>query len=67
MIDIIIGILLGIMIAYFVLDNDILVGPASSDIKKKIYMDENTKICYKLKPKIYICPIKISMGIKDRK
>lgn len=65
--DIIIGIILGIIIAYYVTWNDVFVGPASSDIKKRIYKNRQTNKCYKLKPKIYICPINKSMSIKDIK
>jgi hypothetical protein len=35
--------------------------PSSSSVKNKIHYDKKTGTCYKLVPKVYICPIKYSM------
>lgn len=58
------GLIVGIILAYLVynlLNNNVIRGPNSKDIKKKIFVGNENK-CYKLVPKIYICPIKYSMS-----
>lgn len=54
-------IIFGIIIGYIIglLLNYEYHGPDSNEIKKEIYHDKNG--CYKLIPKIYACPIGISM------
>ena len=55
--NIIIGFILGLIISYYI--NAIRYhGPNSRDIKKKIYKSRVTGKCYKMKPKIYVCPLK---------
>ena len=58
MISLLIGFIIGLIIAYLLSRNmgDISLGPDSSDIKKKIYKDEHGK-CYKLVPNVCVCPI----------
>ena len=58
-ISIIVGILIGGIIAYFYFSNITYVGPNSKDIIDRIYK-KNGK-CYKFKPVISFCPISISM------
>jgi len=58
-INILIGLIVGILIAMLI-PSETVIGPNSKDIIKSIYID-NKKKCYKLQPEICICPINESM------
>lgn len=52
-----IGMLLGaLLFIMFFNKNTIYKGPNSKDIKSKIFHFDNTNVCYKLEPQIYLCP-----------
>ena len=54
--NILIGIVIGYSIGKLVFNSITYIGPNSKDIVKNIYKDENGR-CYKLVPKVYVCPI----------
>jgi hypothetical protein len=58
MISLIIGFIIGLILAYFLSRNmgNISLGPDSSKVKSKIYKDEEGK-CYQLVPHVCVCPI----------
>jgi hypothetical protein len=58
---IIIGILLGAVIGYFIFRDIKYIGPDSNEIVKRIYEDEKGHK-YKYRPKITICPMNYSMN-----
>ena len=58
---IIIGILLGAVIGYFIFRDIKYIGPDSNDIVKNIFSDEKGRK-YKYKPRITICPMNYSMN-----
>lgn len=58
---IIIGIVLGSIIGYFIFKDIKYIGPDSNEIVKKIYTDTDGKK-YKYVPKISICPLNYSMN-----
>jgi len=60
-ITIIIGILLGVVIGYFIFRDIKYIGPDSNEIVKNIYKDDKGRH-YKYKPKITICPMNYSMN-----
>jgi hypothetical protein len=60
-ITLIIGILIGSIIGYFIFRNIKYIGPDSNIIVKQTYLDNNGKK-YKYKPIITVCPINYSMG-----
>jgi hypothetical protein len=53
--NIIIGLLIGTIIGYYIFNKTIYIGPDSSKIIQEIHYDEKGK--YKWKPVITICPI----------
>lgn len=57
----IIGFILGTLVAYYFLRIKALHGPNSKDVKRRIYEDSSGN-CYRLQPKVYICPINRSMS-----
>ena len=57
---IIIGILLGSIIGYFIFKDIKYIGPNSNEIIKKTYSDTDGML-YKFVPKITICPLNYSM------
>jgi hypothetical protein len=58
---IIIGIILGSIVGYFIFKDIKYIGPDSNEIVKKIYTDTDGKK-YKYVPKISICPLNYSMN-----
>jgi hypothetical protein len=58
---IIIGVILGSIIGYFIFKDIKYIGPDSNEIVKKIYTDTDGKK-YKYVPKISICPLNYSMN-----
>ena len=62
-IELIFAFIIGLIIGYFMFYDNITLfhGPNSKDIKDKIYYNKEKDICYKLVPKVHICPIKYSM------
>jgi hypothetical protein len=58
---IIVGLLIGSIIGYFIFRDIKYVGPDSNEIVKETYTDSEGRK-YKYKPKITICPINYSMG-----
>ncbi|AYV78754.1 MAG: hypothetical protein Edafosvirus30_5 [Edafosvirus sp.] len=59
--NIIIGLIIGVVIAIFYNSYNVLYrGPNSNEIKNKIYKD-NDGNCYRLVPVVHICPTSISM------
>ncbi len=60
LITIIVGLLIGGTIGYFIFREIKYIGPDSNEIVKQIYTDSEGKQ-YKYKPKITICPINYSM------
>ena len=64
-INIVIGFIIGYIVGRMVFNSVITVGPASKDIKSYTYKDKDG-ICYKLVPKVHICPISISMNKMPR-
>ena len=58
---IIIGILLGVIIGYFIFRDIRYIGPDSNEIVKNIYNDSDGRK-YKYKPRITICPMNYSMN-----
>ena len=56
--------IIGIVIGYYMYFHKTIIyhGPNSNKIKKEIYYDKNTKSCYRLIPKVHICPIAYSMN-----
>ena len=63
MIEFLVFFIIGIVIGYYLNFHETIIyhGPNSNKIKKEIYYDKKTGTCYKLIPKIHICPIKYSM------
>lgn len=57
-IGLVFGLCLGLVIKSMIIDEPYH-GPASSNIKKNIYISKNE--CFKLIPEIFICPSSISM------
>jgi hypothetical protein len=57
----IIGILLGVVIGYFIFRDIKYIGPDSNQIVKKTYKDDKGRL-YKYKPIITICPVNYSMN-----
>lgn len=60
-VSIIVGILLGSIIGYYIFKEIKYVGPDSNEIVTQTYTDCNGRK-YKYKPIITVCPIKYSMG-----
>lgn len=58
---IIFGLILGLVIGYFIFKEIKYIGPDSNEIVKNIYTEKNGKK-YKYKPRITICPINYSMN-----
>ena len=58
MISLVIGFIIGLILAYLLSRNmgNILLGPDSSEIKRKIYKDDSGKY-YRLVPHVCVCPI----------
>ena len=54
--NIITGIIIGYLLGRLIFNSVTYVGPNSKDIIKNIYKDNNG-ICYKLVPKVYVCPL----------
>lgn len=63
-INLILGFLSGILLAKMLVKSVIYRGPASNYIRKLIYKN-NDNICHKLYPKVYICPISLSMSLNS--
>lgn len=58
--------LIGIVIGIHYIDKNVNLyhAPSSSSVKNKIIYDNDTMSCYKLIPKVHICPINYSMSQK---
>ena len=54
--NLLIGIVVGILIGKMTLNTTSYVGPNSRDIIKNTYRDSKG-VCYKLIPKVYVCPL----------
>ena len=63
LIELFIAFILGIIVGYHYIINRSYVyhAPSSNSVRKKLFHDNSTNTCYKLIPKIFICPIKYSM------
>ena len=61
-INIMIGLIIGICIGIFAFKKTIYKGPDSNIISKNIYTDSDGKK-YKWVPSVCICPINLSMGL----
>lgn len=50
--------IIGILVGHVIIRNVYIVyhGPNSNIIKKQIFHDKQRNICYKLEPKVHICP-----------
>ena len=66
LIELLIAFVLGNIIGYHYVVNQSYVhhAPSSNSVKKKLFYDNNTNKCYKLIPKVFICPITYSMKMK---
>lgn len=59
----VLGVTVGVIISYIyykIQQESFIHGPNSNTVKKKMFKDKDGS-CYKLKPKVYICPIGLSM------
>ena len=61
--------ILGIIVGYHYIINMSYVyhAPSSNSVRRKLFYDSDTNMCYKLVPKVFICPIKYSMIKKNSK
>lgn len=52
--------IVGMLIGYIIMKNTYVVyhGPDSNIIRKKVFHNKNRNFCYKLVPKVHICPSK---------
>ncbi len=59
-----ISFVLGVIIGLYFIKSNVFIykAPSSESVKKRIIYDEKNNICYKLVPKVHICPIKYSMS-----
>ena len=62
-IELLITFILGNIVGYHFINNRSYIyhAPSSNSVRGRLFHDNKTNKCYKLIPKIYICPIKYSM------